>query len=276
MKKFLLAVLTCLLFLGIYSCKKDKAEINFNPNVLSSKDYISAEDALFEIVNTFYKGINDTLVNENYYGYIDNCGISWYPGDSLLMFGYGTENRMCQDGKFRRGSFYAHFSGNRWDDGVTATLSTDQLMVDDSLVEAQMVFTKNGLNSDNLMEFTLDVQYCKIRPDDTTKFNPVTISAGFILEWSEGSATPEIHEDDIYLVSGTASGSSSDGYVFQVEIQDPLVNPVDCFWIYSGISRIDVPEAEVTSGTIDYIPEDGCFNKMNFYFNDNLFYHFLK
>lgn len=276
MKKFSFAVLTFLLLTGIYSCKDDESDIDFNPNVLSAKDYISAEDALFEIVNTFYKGINDTLVIENHYGYIDNCGISWYPEDSLMMYSFGETNRMCQDGKFRRGSFFARFSGDKWDDGVAATLTTDQLLVDDSLVEAQMVFTKNGLNADNMMEFSLDVQYCKIRLDDTTKFYPVTISAGFIMEWAEGSATPEIHEDDIYLVSGTASGSSSDGYVFSVMIQEPLVNPIDCFWIYSGISRIDVPEGEVTTGTIDYIPEDGCFNKMNFYFNDNLFYHFMK
>jgi hypothetical protein len=276
MKKLSFVILVCLALAGLYSCKTTTTETDYNPNVLSAKDYLRAEDAMFEIVDTYFKGILDTLVIEHCYGYIDNCEVCWYPADSLLTFGYGSVNRMCQDGKFRRGSFNVYFSGEKWDVGVKASLLTDQLYVDDSLVEASMVLTNNGLNADNIKEFALNVSYCKIRLQDSTKINPINISADFILEWAEGSSTPEIHEDDTYLVSGTASGTSSDGFVFSVEIQDTLVNHIDCYWISSGLSKIIVPEADFQTGTIDYLLNDGCFNEINLYFNDNKFYDILK
>jgi hypothetical protein len=276
MKKLLCFISVIYIVTGLFSCKSKTSETNYNPNVLSAKDYIRAEDAMFEIVNVFYKGIHDSLVLNTNYGYIDYCEIYWYPEDSLFTFGYGDVDRMCEDGKFRRGSFYAQYNGEKWAEGVTVTISTDRLYVDDSLVEARMVLTKNGYNADNLLEYQLETQYCRIKLADSTKLNPVTISANFLLEWAQGFATPEIHEDDIYLVSGTASGISSDLYEFSVEILDPLTDPIDCYWIYAGLSQITVPNADFKTGTIDYIMEDGCFNEMNFYFNDNKFYDILK
>jgi hypothetical protein len=276
MKKILLVVTVCAALVSLYSCKSMTSEIDYNPNVLSAEDYVRAEDATFEIVNFFFKGIHDTLVIENNYGYIDNCEMYWYPDEKLLTFGYGDVNRMCQDGKFRRGSFYAQFSGAKWDVGVTASITTDRLYVDDSLVQAHIDITYNGLNSGNFQEYSLLVTSCQIKLQDSTKINPVTISADFLMEWITGASTPDIHEDDSYLVSGTASGTSSDNYTFSVEIQDSLVDQIDCFWISSGLSKITIPEADFQSGTIDYIKDDGCFNEMNFYFNDYKFYDILK
>jgi hypothetical protein len=276
MKKISLPVFICLALLSLISCKSSTSEIDYKPNVLSAKDYVRAEDALFEIVNFFFKGVNDTLVIENNYGYIDNCEMFWYPDEKLLTFGYGDVNRMCQDGKFRRGSFNAQFSGEKWDMGVTASITTDQLYVDDSLVQAQLDITYNGLNSGNLQEYQMIVSLCEVKLQDSTKLNPVTISADFIMEWSQGYSTPAIHEDDIYLISGSASGTSSDSYTFSVVIQDTLVDQIDCFWISSGLSQITTPEADFPSGTIDYIKDDGCFNELNFYFNDFKFYDILK
>jgi hypothetical protein len=120
------------------------------------------------------------------------------------------------------------------------------------------------------------VVYCKIKLQDTNKINGVNIAADFNMVWHEGSLTPAIHEDDIYLISGTASGVSSDGYEFFVETQEPLLNYLDCSWISQGKNKITVPSGEYTSGDIDYITEDGCYNEMHFHFNDNLFFDYIK
>jgi hypothetical protein len=94
--------------------------------------------------------------------------------------------------------------------------------------------------------------------------------------WQDGSLTPTIHEDDLYLVSGTAEGISSDGYEFTIAVQEPLYDYIDCFWISQGINQITVPSAAFPTGDIDYILDDGCFNAFHFYFNDNLFYDIIK
>jgi hypothetical protein len=276
MKKLIFALLICITFTGLVSCKKDRTEINYSPGVVSSKDYVRAEDAMFEIVNTYFKGILDTLVIEHCYGYIDNCEICWYPQDSLLTFGYGSVDRMCQDNKFRRGSFYAKFDGQKWDEGVTAWITTEQLYVDDSLVEAKMEITNNGLNNSNFQEYALKVDYCIYKLQDSLKINPVVMSSDLTMQWIEGSSTPAVHEDDAYLISGTASGTSSDGYAFTVQIQDPLTDYVDCFWLEKGLSTIDVPASDYPDGEIDYVTDDGCADLLHFYFNNNLFYDIIK
>ena len=111
---------------------------------------------------------------------------------------------------------------------------------------------------------------------DTAKMNGVKLTTDFLLIWAEGSLTPPIHEDDLYLITGSSSGFSSDGIEFSTEIQDSLYNYVDCFWISRGINLITVPSAAIQTGDIDYLTDDGCFNEFYFYFNSNLFYDYIK
>jgi hypothetical protein len=244
--------------------------------MLASKDYIRAEDAIFEIVNSFFKGIRDSLVVNHGYGYIDACDVSYHPAENSINFGYGAVDRLCEDNKFRRGLFSATFEGPLFQDWVTANIVTDSLFVDDFLIEATIEIQSLGPNDNDLPEFSLKVISSLIMLPDTTKINGVNLSTDFQMIWEEGSLTPSIHEDDIYLVSGTALGVSSDGFEFSVDVKEPLADYVDCFWISQGISEITVPSAEFPTGDIDYIMEDGCYNQFYFYFNDNLFYDFIK
>lgn len=277
MKTNIIIMLLLLLpILWLSSCKTESNEIDYNPNVLSAKDYIRAEDAILEIVNSFFKGVNDTLVNNNGYGYIDACDVTYHPNVNLMIFAYGNVNRMCQDNKFRRGLFNANFSGQVFQEGVTATLVTDSLFVDDYPVETTIEIKYLGLNGDNFPEYVLKVNTSLIMLPDTTKINGVSLTTDFLMVWSQGSQTPPIHEDDLYLISGTASGISADGYLFTATVLDSLYDYLDCFWISQGINQITVPSAEFPTGEIDYILVDGCFNEFNFYFNDNLFYDVIK
>jgi len=277
MKKLIIIILVLLLpMLWLGSCNNKSTEVDYNPNVLSSKDYVRAEDAILEIVNAFFKGIRDSLVVNNSYGYIDACDVSYHLAENSMNFGYGNVNRMCQDNKFRRGRFNATFSGQVFLEGVTANIITDSLFVDDFFIESTMEIQNLGLNDNNLPEYSLKVISSLIMLPDTTKINGVTLSTDFHMVWAEGSLTPPIHEDDIYLISGTAAGVSSDGYEFLTDINDPLIDYVDCFWISQGINQITVSSAEFPAGDIDYITEDGCYNQFYFYFNDNLFYDFIK
>ncbi len=276
MKKIVFAILLLIPILWLSSCNEETSEIDYNPNVLSAKDYISAEDAILEIVNAFLKGINDTLVLNSNYGFIDYCDVQYFPSENALRFSYGEVNRMCPDNKFRRGLYWANFSGPLFDEGISANIFTDSLFVDNLLVEANMDIKNLGLNSNNLPEYSLTVNSSMIMLPDTAKINGVSITTSYNMVWSQGSATPAIHEDDIYLISGTASGISSNGTDFSVAITESLTNYLDCFWISQGSSQITVPIAEFPTGDIDYIMEDGCNNEIHFYFNDNLFYHFIK
>ena len=275
MKKIMI-ILSLLPVIWLGSCNEKLSEVDYNPNVLSSKDYLRAEDAVFEIVNIFFKAVNDTAVVIHGYGVIDHCTVTYNPEENSLNFGYGSTNRYCDDLKNRKGQYNADFSGQIFEEGVTATIITDSLFVDDSLVVVNLEIKNLGLNNDNLPEYSLKVSSALIRLADTTKVNDVSIITDFVMVWAEGSSTPISPEDDMYSITGTASGLSADLYEFSVIIQEPLLDYLDCSWISQGTSQITVPTAEFPSGTIDYIIEDGCFNEMYFYFNDNLFYDKIK
>ena len=276
MKHLSIILIFLLPLFWLSACKVEVNEIDYNPNVLSSKDYIRGEDAIFEVVNSFFKGIQDTMVINYGYGYIDACDVSYFSSENSITFGYGTVDRMCQDSKFRRGTFYANFSGQVFGEGVTANIITDSLFVDDLLIELSLEIKNSGYNNNNLPEYSLKVTSSMIMLPDSTKVNGVSIFSDFNMVLAEGSATPTIHEDDIFLITGSASGVSSDGFDFSINVQDPLVNYVDCFWISEGFSQITVPSGQFPMGEIDYILDDGCFNEMLFYFNENLFYDFIK
>lgn len=275
MKRFFI-YLPLLFLLMITSCEDNSSEIDYNPNVLSAKDYIRAEDAIFEIVNAFLKGVHDTLVMQTGYGYIDHCDVAYSAAENSITYSYGDVNRLCGDDKFRRGMFKATFTGPIFEEGTSAQLLTDSLFVDDYLVEAGMIIENTGLNASNKIAYDLNLTSSDIHLPDTSKTIGVNLSADFVLAWHQGSATPEIHEDDIFLVTGSASGTSTDNYVFSIEIQDPLENHLDCRWISSGISRITVPVSQFPSGMIDYIISDGCNNYFYFYFNENQFFDQIK
>lgn len=275
MKYLLTIALLTTLFLA--ACKEDRSsEIDYNPNVLTSKDYIRGEDAVFEVVNAFFKGVNDSLVNQNGYGYIDNCDVTYLPSIQTLVFGYGTVDRMCQDGKFRRGNFVARFSGPMFEEGVIAHIFTDSLFVDDYPVQLVMDIEYLGLNDTLRPEYTMVIDSSLIMLPDTTKTQGIQIQANFTLTWEQGYSTLPIHEDDMFLVTGTANGISTDNYVFDLSIKSPLRNWLDCYWIYEGVSGIDVTSADFPTGEIDYVIEDGCFNEFYFYFNNSTFYDKIK
>jgi hypothetical protein len=149
LKKLLYFILLPLIILGTYSCEEQSSEIDFNPNVLTAKDYIRAEDALFEIVNAFLKGIHDTLVHETGYAYIDFCDVVYNQPENTMKFSYGLVNRLCDDNKFRRGLFCAEFTGVVFNKGVKALITTDSLFVDDFLTEASIEIENLGFNSQN-------------------------------------------------------------------------------------------------------------------------------
>jgi hypothetical protein len=170
MKKNIIVILLLLLpLLWLGSCKTTSTETDYNPNVLSSKDYIRAEDAIMEIVNSFFKGINDSMVVNYGYGYIDACGVSYRPAENSMIFSYGSVNRMCQDNKFRRGLFSAAFSGQIFLEGVKATLVTDSLLVDDHLIEATIEIECLGPGGNNLPEYSLKTDTSLIMLPDTSK-----------------------------------------------------------------------------------------------------------
>jgi hypothetical protein len=268
-----LLILSFILFLS--ACKEEGQETDYNPNVKSSKEFIFSEDILFEVINIYLKGITDTAVLGEGYNYVDNCGILYIPLDDKMTFEYGGVNRWCPDNKFRRGSFDAFINGPFFTQGTRVDFVFDSLFVNDNLVEG--ILSSVFLGTDNSGKHQLGFQMSQgmITLNDTVNESIIHFETDYVLTWEEGYGTPTVHEDDMFMVTGTASGRNLDQVDYELTIQDPLMNYLDCFWIVSGMHRIDVPSAVVPEGTIDYITTDECFYHVKFYFAESEFYEYL-
>jgi hypothetical protein len=55
--------------------------------------------------------------------------------------------------------------------------------------------------------------------------------------------------DDVYQITGSAYGETSDGQAYSKEIIEPLIKQWDCFWIVSGVIETVIGE---TTSTLDF------------------------
>jgi hypothetical protein len=271
-----LLVLLPLVVLFLGSCNEKGSETDYNPNVNSSKEFIFAEDILFEMVNIYFKGVTDTAVLGSGYKKIDSCNILYIPSEDKMIFDYGGWNHWCPDKKLRRGKFHASFNGPLFTQGTLVTFTIDSLFVDENLVEGNMNSEFLGLDNSGKHQLSFQVSQGKITLNDTVNVSVIHFETDYMLTWEEGQQTTGIHEDDMLLVTGNGSGRGVDQFDFELFIQEPLKDYIDCFWIQAGMHRITLPNAQVRDGSIDYITTDGCFYRVNFYFGESEFFEHLK
>ena len=258
------------------SCKKANNQVDYNPLVNSSKDLIYIEDVYTEIFYLFYKVTNIDSVLNGKYTFIDDCDVRYDAGSNQITFGYGAISRHCYDGKFRRNSYRASFNGNPDAAGTVSVITFDSLFVNDDLVEGSVNITRLGPGPGNSGEWLVKVNQGTVErysADDTVK---LAYSSDYTFTLVEGGSTPENFDDDLFHVSGSTEGISAGKHSFSTLITDPLEVGLDCFWILAGKHEITVVQSEAGPGTIDYITGDGCNYRVDFYFDDHLFYDYLS
>lgn len=265
-------IIIALSFLVIATgCVNKNSEIDYNPNVKSSKDYIFAEDVYIEVFNTYFKSVNDPEVLAGESGWIDNATVVYNDTENRMYFQYGEVNRGCPDGKFRRGYYQADFNGPVNQEGTRATLSFHEFFVNDDKVTgtAASEFLGSGTGDPG---YSYTVTGGVIELFDTVEVRQIAYNCDYEIFWEQGLQTPGDHDDDLLSITGTSDGVSVDNYDFSAMVTVPLRNNLGCYYIQSGILEISIPSGSVEKGTIDYIIEDDCNSLVNFYFDDNLFF----
>jgi hypothetical protein len=275
MKRQLFFLILIPLALISFSCKKKNTQTSFQPNVNASTDYVVSENTYIDVFNIYFKSIINSDVAAGQVVTIDGATVEYMQEEGALFIDYGPEPVTCEDGCTRSGLIKINFNGDWFEEGTTGTFRLDALFVDYNLVEGDLVSDFLGASTGK-ERFTYDIRNGFIRTITSEDTSFTLYTSDYIISWEEGSSTPSDPTDDLLLVSGSTSGTSSDNVAFSVTITNPLRNYLDCNWIVSGINTITVPAGEVQEGTIDYVTEDSCNFLVNFYFDDNYFYHHLK
>ncbi len=268
MKKLFL-ISTIILFasslLVFNSCSKYK----LNRTTTSSADNSTAENAF----NDVYKVVNETAEDESSdksltaYSF-GNCATvtvspAWpdttFPKSVTIDF--GTINCTGTDGKLRRGKIEYTISDRYRNTGCVITATTDDYYVNDYKVDGNKTVTNNGRNSNDNLSYTIEVTNAKVT---TPEGDEIIWESTRTREWTEGESTTYWTDgvggitDDVYSITGNASGVNRDGLNFTVTITEALIVKIGCRWITKGVLEI-VPE-DLKTRTVDY-GDGNCDNE---------------
>jgi len=227
----------------VTGCKKDN-DIQLEDTTISQDDAYA--ESTFENVSdmadeAYEIGTGDNL--KSYPGgrmFLSECATVTMDTTAfprMLTIDFGEENCLCNDGKYRRGKIIITFTGRYREPGTVITHNFEDYFVNDNSVDGTKVVTNMGENDNGNLYFTIEVEGIVQKEDGST----FSWNDSRVREWIQGSDTHN-RWDDIYLITGTASGIRPNGLTWEREIMTAL--------------RVELACRFIVSGTIELRPED--------------------
>lgn len=165
----------------------------------------------------------------------------------MVTIDFGTTNCTGNDGRVRRGKIIATYTGAYRDAGTVINITYDNYFVNDAQVSGSRTITNTGTDSLGFPQF--DVQ-ASIQIDLPNGGGTISRNSSRTRSWIAGSAT-SIRTDDVYSITGTASGINASGNAYNVLVIEPLIRNLACRRHFTqGIVQIDV--AGRSSRRLDY------------------------
>lgn len=136
-----------------------------------------------------------------------------------ITVNFGATNCVCNDGRARRGSLIISFTGKYRDSLTVITVSPQNYYVNDNQVTGTKTITNKGHNAAHhlVYEINANIQITKANNGGT-----ISWQTNRQREWLTGENTLQWN-DDTYSITGTASGSTSNGNSFSSNITSPLI-----------------------------------------------------
>lgn len=153
---------------------------------------------------------------------------------------FGSANCTCNDGRNRRGQVIIFYTGNYIDSASTHTITFNNYYVNDHQVLGTKTVTNLGHNAAGHLVYDINVNGTIHLANNA---GTITWASQRQREWTAGESTPLLWSDDMYSITGTATGVSAAGENFTVNITSPLIRNMQV-----GCRR------HFTQGTMDVTP----------------------
>jgi hypothetical protein len=136
-----------------------------------------------------------------------------------IHINFGSTNCTGNDGRARRGEILVYYSGRYRDSASTHTITFNNYFVDDNQVLGTKTVVNNGHNSAGHLVYSITVNGQIILANNG---GTITWNSQRQREWTQGESTA-IWSDDVYSITGSASGTGANGHNFTVNITSPLI-----------------------------------------------------
>lgn len=180
-----------------------------------------------------------------------------YPKTVELNYGDGC---ICRDGKFRKGIITLFFTKPLRTPGAVLTITLTNFYVNRAHIEGTKVIMNKS--HDGVHQYSVIVTDGKVtwpngRGFKFEKTKTVTQIAGM---------DTRAVKDDVYSIVGRSKTTYNNGIVVILDTDTPLVKPVACNWIVSGVLKIKINDRVLY---LDFGNGD-CDNKATLKWNDHI------
>jgi len=235
--KFALPFLAGIIFF-LGSCSKDTTTA---PTFTTVQDDAYAEsifDNVTSLTDEAYSLSSSNFKSTEGRVFLSNCAtvsLDTTAFPRVLTIDFGDTNCLSNDGRYRRGKILVSFTGRYRKPGTIITTTFDNYYVNDNEVEGTKVVTNNGFNDARHMSWTISVNGVITLAGGK---GTITWKSQRTREWVEGSDTPHNRWDDVFLITGQASGNRANGLSWARKITNPLKVELACRFIVSGTVEI--------------------------------------
>ncbi|MCW3085663.1 MAG: hypothetical protein JWP12_3029 [Bacteroidetes bacterium] len=256
------------------ACRKDKDE-DKDADTSAAADNALAEGTYNDVVNISDQAasgsLNTYMTTENSSGmeqrdFMSACATITNDTISvphILTIDFGPTNCLCTDARSRRGQIIVSYSGHYRDAGSTHTITFNNYYVNDNKIMGTKTVLNNGLNSSGHSTFSITVNGQIQKAAGGT----ITWTSNRTREWIVGEST-STWSDDVYLITGSASGTSAAGISFTLNITSALRREIGCRHFVSGSFAL-TPSGKATR-YVDY-GTGGCDNSATVTINGNVY-----
>jgi hypothetical protein len=165
----------------------------------------------------------------------------------MLTIDFGTTDCLCSnwDGKYRRGKLIATWTGKYRDAGTVITHRSENYYLNSNKLVWNHTLTNDGINSKGNYSFTVKAENCSYETSEGT----FTWNSTRTREWTQGYSTLT-PMDDIYEITGSATGKNREGDDFSITITTALKKIIGCRWLVSGV--LELSSAGKDNRVLDY------------------------
>lgn len=225
-----------LIFISFFllSCHRERERDN-----VVARDAAFAEQLygdVFNIVNSVASSTDGIRTLE--LPCVDTVIVDTLSFPKTLVIDFGEDDCFGNDGRVRKGKILVSLTGRYSHEGTTISVTTDNYRVDQAVVNINKTITNAGLNAQAQPYFLVE-----ITGEIVTNEGSMTYSSSRVRTWVNGFSTTD-WQDDVYEITGEASGTNRNGKAFSVNIEQALRMELNCAWISSGKLRIEPEQGE--------------------------------
>ena len=213
----------------MFSCQDDNLLENLDQNNLQAcHDYTLIEKTIVDIEREIEHAFISTQTTKNLPNYISlNNDTS---NQDTLIINFGEDN-FLHLGHIKRGEIIIIYNKFLYDNGANISTTFTDFYINNNLVQGNIVLNNIGFNENENLEFSLEINNLSLN----TENGIINLSGNYNKEMVEGFSTQYQYLDNVYHVSGNATGNSVNNNSFNINISDSTIHNLSCFQTSSCI-----------------------------------------